>query len=236
MSGHQCATLIAAIPEHRLQNSPFNRTVPTIAQLANFHRHPVNGAGPPPEDFARVDGGYSGTTEMILRWAACKWGIDEDTVRAQAWTESKWIQGGQNPGDGGGDRRLDRNQCVRADFDALWDFGCKNCCFQSWGILQTKVFYVPQTWPTIKDSTSFNADYRYAVERACINGGFINYFASEAQQPNTYAADVALGNVERLLWGCTGMHYSGSWYDKGAVDYISDVRRNQTDKPWSRLH
>ena len=30
---------------------------------------------------ARVTGNFTGTTDMILQWAACKWGIDEDIVR-----------------------------------------------------------------------------------------------------------------------------------------------------------
>ncbi len=88
---------------------------------AHFHRHPV-WSGPPPSDFYRVDGDYRGSTDMILRWAACKWGIDEDVVRAQAWTQSKWIQGGPNPADGGGDKRTDRRQCVHGAFTALWNF------------------------------------------------------------------------------------------------------------------
>jgi hypothetical protein len=234
-TGDQCSKLIIADPENRPGNSPFNRTVPTLAQLDAFHKRPMLGPDPPAADFLRVDGNYTGTTDMILRWAACKWGIDEDIVRAQAWTESKWTQGGAAPGDGGGDKKFTRSQCVRAGFEALWNFECEHCCFQSWGILQTKVYYAPPTWPMIKDSTAFNADYRYAEERACINGDLMNYFASVAQQPNTYAVDIAHGETDRILWGCTGMHYSGSWYDPAAIRYISEIKRNLVSKPWLRL-
>ena len=80
------------------------------------------------------------------------------------------------------------------------------------GILQTKVYYEWGTWPMIKDSTAFNADYRYADQRACMNGDYAGYFASTVQQPNTYAADIASGNIDRVLWGCIGMHYSGGYY------------------------
>jgi autotransporter family porin len=172
---------------------------------------------------------------MILRWAACKWGIDENLVRAQAWTESKWIQGGPNRSDGGGDKRVLKTQCVRGNFDALWDYGCDSCCYQSWGILQTKVYYATNTWPLIKDSTAFNADYRYGEERACIDGEFWPYFRSAAQQPNTYASDVASGDPSRLLWGCTGMHFSGGWYDRDALRYIGEVREALHVRPWTRL-
>jgi hypothetical protein len=231
-SGDQCSKLIASVPETRPDNVSFNHTVPSVAQLDAFHHRPVLGTAPPAADFLRVDGNFTGTTDMILRWAACKWGIDEDVVRAQAWTESKWKQGGAAPGDGGGDKKFTWDECVQGDFDALWNFACEQCCFQSWGILQTKVYYAPRTWPMIKDSTAFNADYRYAEERACMNGGFMNYFASRAKRPNTYAEDVEHGDVDRMLWGCTGMHYSGSWYDPAALRYISETKRNLVDKPW----
>jgi hypothetical protein len=38
--------------------------------------------------FPRVTGNFTGTTDEILQWTACKWGIDEDIVRAQAAKES----------------------------------------------------------------------------------------------------------------------------------------------------
>ena len=232
-SDTECAKMIPATPETIAGNVPFNQNVPIAAQLALFYQHPV-WSGPPASDFARVDGNYTGSTDMILRWAACKWGIDEDVVRAQAWTESKWIQGGSNPGAGGGDKRFSESQCVQGGFTALWNYQCPNCCWTSWGILQTKVFYEWGTWPMIKDSTAFNADYRYADQRACMNGDYASYFASRAQQPNSYAADIASGNLDRILWGCIGKHFSGGWYDSNAVGYINENKRYLASKPWLR--
>lgn len=229
----QCASMISVTPETIPGNVPFNHTMPTAAQLALFHQHPVF-TGPPAWDFARVDGHYTGSTDMILRWAACKWGIDEDVARAQAWTESKWIQGGPRPGQGMGDKRFTLAQCVQGGFTALWNYDCPNCCWTSWGILQTKVYYEWGTWPMIKDSTAFNADYRYADQRACMNGDYRGYFASRAKQPNSYAADIASGDLDRILWGCIGMHYSGSWYDNHALGYISEVKQYLASKPWLR--
>lgn len=231
-SDEQCAAEIPVTPETVPTNTPFNHTVPTVSQLLAFYRHPVLGENPPRSDFLRVDGRYTGSTDMILRWTACKWGIDEDVLKAQAWTESKWRQGGPRPRDGGGDKRFSRNQCVQRGFTVLWNFDCPNCCYQSWGILQTKVYYEWGTWPMIKDSTAFNADYRGADQRACMNGDYAGYFASAAQQPNTYAVDIASGASERTLWGCIGMHYSGGWYDAGSLKYINEVKHYLLTKPW----
>ncbi len=46
----------------------------------------------PKGDFSNVDGNYSGTTDDLIRITACKWGIDEDYIRAQSWIESGWHQ------------------------------------------------------------------------------------------------------------------------------------------------
>ena len=40
----------------------------------------------------RVDGNFTGTTDEIIQWGACKWGFDEDVVRAVAVTQSWWNQ------------------------------------------------------------------------------------------------------------------------------------------------
>ena len=42
----------------------------------------------PPSDFAAVDGNYAGTTQDIIRWAACKWGVDEDWAYAETAEET----------------------------------------------------------------------------------------------------------------------------------------------------
>ena len=54
---------------------------------------------PTGREFDRVDGDFAGTTDEIIQWAACKWGIDEDIVRAQVIKESYWYMSAI--GDGG---------------------------------------------------------------------------------------------------------------------------------------
>ena len=44
-----------------------------------------------------MTGNFTGTTDEIIQWTACKWGIDEDVVRAQAAKETYWFQ--KNVGD-----------------------------------------------------------------------------------------------------------------------------------------
>ena len=40
----------------------------------------------------RVDGAFTGTTDEIFQWAACKWGLADNLLRAIAVRESTWYQ------------------------------------------------------------------------------------------------------------------------------------------------
>lgn len=240
----QCATLIAPTAETASWNTPFNETMPTAAQLASYAAGGYTfGYRDSYAQYQRVDGQYTGSTDMIMRWAACKYGVDENVVRAQAWIESGWKQGAA------GDKRTTLSACVQGSFTALWNTSiaepnggtitCPSCCYQSWSAWQTKIFYDWMTWPEIMQSTAFAADYRFADQRACMNGDYTSYFASVAQQPNTYAADIInyknnpdTTNTNIVLWGCIGMHYSGRWYDSGAQTYIGEVQNVLTTAPW----
>ncbi len=60
-------------------------------------RRPINNVpnhtkGAAVSGLARVTGNFTGTTDEIIEWVACKWGIDEDIVRAQIAKESWWHQ------------------------------------------------------------------------------------------------------------------------------------------------
>lgn len=151
---------------------------------------------------ARIDGDFTGTTDQIIRWGACKWGFDPDVVRAVAMTESSWDQAqlgdfSDNPAD-----------CVG---------GYVVPCPTSFGLLQIKHLYRPGSYPLSQSSTAFNVDYGLAAIRGCYEG-LVTYLG------NGYRA----GD----LWGCLGWHFSGDWNDPQAVAYQQRVRDNLDDKPW----
>jgi len=104
----------------------------------------VNGAS---ADFnqrhaARIDGDFTGTTDEIIQWGACKWGFDEDVVRAVAVVESWWRQ--STVGDNGA----------------------------SHGLLQVRSTVHTGTFPMSRDSTAYSVDYALAWRRACYEGTF----------------------------------------------------------------
>ncbi|HET9516868.1 MAG TPA: hypothetical protein VFO77_03985 [Actinoplanes sp.] len=79
-SDDDCARRVRADsrPENKSANYWFNRTTGRRLSGNEFER--------------RVTGNFTGSTEDILRWGACKWGVDENAVKAQAVVESWWNQ------------------------------------------------------------------------------------------------------------------------------------------------
>ena len=207
--------------EPRPENTQSNNSVPSAAELTSFHAQPLNFIdGPPAADFQTVDGNYTGTTDMIIRWAACKWGIDEDILRAQAFEESTWSAYTT------GDLRTTLSACQAGAWDG-WQ-SVQGYCWQSYGLTQIKVASF-NAWPMAWDSTAFNADFRGAYFRACMNGD-ISYYYSMVPSPGypTYPN----GTADQMSWGCMGSWYSGGWYDAGALNYISTLQSKVTAKPW----
>jgi hypothetical protein len=98
----------------------------------------------------RIDGAFEGTTDAIIRWGACKWGFDEDVVRAIAMTESSWRQSFEG--------------------DPTTGSIASPSGFQSFGLLQVKKTTHPGTFPASQLSTAFNVDYALAYRRACYEG------------------------------------------------------------------
>ena len=128
--------------EPRPQNFAANHRVPTAEELAGFHRAQAALGEWDVNPYAQqVTGNFTGTTDEIIQWAAHKWGIDEDIVRAVAVMESEWKQEG-----------------VHADSPHF-----------SYGILQVLNEYAG-TFPLSRDSTAFNADFYGAHIRFVFDG------------------------------------------------------------------
>lgn len=224
-SGATCAQEIAPSSwEPRPENYIANHTSPSTAELAAFYAAPLNfSGGPPSSDFQRVDGDFTGTTAMILRWAACKWGMDENQMLAQAFQESWWSAYTT------GDLRTDPSQCSAGQWDGWQTNGAY--CYQSYGLLQLKMASY-NAWPMAWNSTAFNADFRGAYWRACMNGDVQYYFD---QTPVSGYPTYPNGSTDEMAWGCVGSWYSGGWYDSAAIGYIASVKAEAAAKPWLSL-
>jgi hypothetical protein len=189
--------------EPRPQNATANHTN-VYAQGFRFHSSYFDTYSP--AYGARVTGNFSGTTDQILRWAACKWGFDEDTVRGQALVESTWFQ--STLGDcNGGSTQPETHGCA------------------SVGILQVKGADMPATfagtWPAAWTSTAFNADFAMANRRLCFEGK--ETWLAEGN-PSYKAGD---------LWGCIGSWFSGRWHTAASDQYAQHVQALTATHVWT---
>jgi autotransporter family porin len=122
-SDAECAASVKPRAETRPHNEKFNNTRGRQRLAANFFRSSDPRANS--EIAIRVTGNYTGTTDEILQWAACKWGIDENVVRAAVAAESAWGQGAM------GDWSANAKRC--APGHGIGADGRRGLCPESWG-------------------------------------------------------------------------------------------------------
>ncbi|HEY6408581.1 MAG TPA: hypothetical protein VIY29_14035 [Ktedonobacteraceae bacterium] len=211
----QCASRIhLSSREPRPDNYAANHRIPAAQQIAGMEAWNASIGYDPRADSLRkqIAGNYTGTTDEILQWTACKWGIDVNIVRAEAVTESYWHQSQK------GDLTTAQSQCPPGTWTG-------SNCYQSYGILQIKYIYNKGEWPMSRDDTAFSAEYMYGVIRACYEG-WTTYLSNRTPlpgYPHYHAGDI---------WGCVGRWFSGGWYDQGAINYINVVKTQYANKIW----
>jgi hypothetical protein len=207
-SQETCAQAVQSAPETVPANAQYNATRGQRRLPDDFFDEGSHDRRAITEIAPRVTGDFTGTTAEILQWAACKWGIDESLVRAQASRESEWRQSMM------GDWSRDSSHC--APGHGLGVDGTPGQCPESWGVLQVRYRYFPGAFPDAISSTAFNADTAYAVWRACYEG-YEEWLKDFAAPGYEYKAGDA--------WGCIGRWYAGAWYTPPARAYIDCVKR-----------
>lgn len=192
--------------EPRAQNTTANRNVP--AQPVALANHPSFTAAWQSNYKTRITGNFSGTTDEIIQWAACKWGWSDEIVRAQGVNETNWVQSAA-----GDVESSSRGHCT-PDYTG-------STCPTSFGFLQLKWYYNPSTnlvgnsYPLSAKSTAFSLDYSLAHMRGCYDG------------MSSY-----LGNTKGDMWGCLGAWFSGGWHDADAEAYIARIKNFLNQKAW----
>ena len=197
-----CADQVRPADEIKDVNTPFNE-----------RRGVVSTDSAPPVVGQPVTGDFAGTTDEIIQWTACKWGIDEDIVRAQMAKETGWRMNFQ------GDFTPDQANChvsVRTADGSE--------CPEALGISQIRPQYHPKAY--VNDnavvSTAYNLDYAYSVWRSCYEG--LEIWLNDAERGEDYGP----GDV----WGCVGLWFSGRWHTEAAETYIDAVQDYLDDRVW----
>jgi hypothetical protein len=189
----------------------------------------------------RVDGQFAGTTDEIFQWAACKWGLSDNMIRAVAVRESTWYEHLTYPsgrcvdqygcGDwfsgASGASTVYCNGLAKAGYDYQKDYG-PGLCPKTFSIIGEMSWWDPAwgfawadnqngTFQFNRNSTAFAVDYYASQIRGCFEGW-------QWELGGSYKA----GDV----WGCVGAWYSGGWWDSGATDYVSRVQTEIANHTW----
>jgi hypothetical protein len=249
-SGGTCANAVnRSTWEPRPDNDKPNHTLVNAAAVHDsFAQRPRSGLGTydPRWDswlLPRVDGQFTGTTDEIIQWAACKWGLPDNYLRAEAYTESTWFQSETYPSGrcvdqyGCGDWFSSEPYTARKTFcsglasgggyDYQRDYG-DGLCPKTFSIIGIMSWWNPAwgfnwagnqngTFPFTRNSTAMAMDYMASQIRGCYEG---------------WQWELGTGYTAGDLWGCAGAWYSGGWHDSQAETYISHVQTNQSALPW----
>lgn len=189
---YECAARVVPTAENRPGNAAANSTT-----------------GPSPNDEnPRVTGNFVGTTDEIIQWAACKWGLDVDWARNQAALESGWHQPTAL-----GDWSTDPLACLPGH--PIGADGRPGECPESIGLLQVRWLYHQSAFEEHAAivSTAYNADYAWSIWRRCFDGEYT--WLNDVERGADYAAGDGLG--------CMGVWFSGRWYTPAARSYMETV-------------
>jgi hypothetical protein len=248
-SGATCANQIAAHHsawEPRPSNAKANSTMPNLTKVhQSFATRPRStyGTYDPRWDsylLPRVTGHDTGTTDEIIQWAACKWGLPDNVLRAIAVRESTWFQyettasGACVTYYGCGDFFSSEPFTDRKTFcaglagyghDYQADYG-SGYCPKTFSIAGEMSWSSPSwgfdwagnqngTFPFNRNSTAFALDYLGAHLRGCYNGWewWLNRSGGD-------------------LWGCVGSWYAGNWHSAAADEYIVRVKGEISTHRW----
>jgi autotransporter family porin len=213
-TGAECARWVRESPDQEIRpgNTRDNRTIGQHVGPHFFLAGDLPQAGK--RLAPRINGRFTGTTEEILRWAACKWGISQNVVFAQTALESWWRQGTV------GDWGTDAGACPPGHKPGA--DGMPGVCPQSYGIMQNRYPLEKGAWPGIGDSTAMSADAAYAIWRSCYDGDEV-WLNSVTHVGRYHRGD---------LWACVGRWFAGRWNTAAAQVYIARVRRYLRERIW----
>jgi hypothetical protein len=219
--------------------------MPDVAAVhASFARRPRAGAGTYDARWdswllPRVTGHFSGTTDEIFQWAACKWGLPDNLLRGIAVRESTWFQYEVYPSGrpvsnwGSGDVFSSPQHGSKSYCDMLASYGRNYqrdygdaMCPKTFSIAGVMSWSAPEwdfdwngwqngSFPFDRNSTAFAVDYLAASLAGCYNGW-----------------EWWLTRRAGHIWGCVGAWYAGNWHSAAANGYIDRVRHEIAVHRW----
>jgi hypothetical protein len=236
--------------EPRPSNARANRTMPDPSAVhASLGTRPRGAHGTYDRRWntwllPRVDGQHTGTTDENIQWAACKWGLSDNLLRAIAAAESTWFQYLVDPATGRcvelrgcGDFAQDTTPAGTVFCRAISRFGHDYAaeypagrCPRTFSMMGVMAWQAPEwgrmkdnqngTFPFSRDSTAFALDYIGSFLRGC-DEGWLRWLGhtGEGYRPGD-------------IWGCVGVWYAGTWDSPVGREYAQGVRDLYERRVW----
>jgi hypothetical protein len=223
LSDATAATAVVAAPETRPTNAAANQDVPTSAQLQAF-RSALDPWGRTPVQanpyYAYVTGDFTGSTDEIIQWAAAKWGVPVDWLRAEYMHESRWCD--SQLGD-----LATVTPTVYSEYPPQARVPGTDEVYESMGISQVK--WIPDgsvgagTEPLRWESTAFNVDYQAANVRFYYDDP--NGVRASWRDPSYQAGQA---------WNSIGGWYNPyPWGNSGQLSYVQQVQQQLVNRTWT---
>ena len=236
LSDRAAASLVTPEPETRGNNArpysvagrslpPLNDYVPTDSQVARFRSSRV-GDGRTVVEFNPYfryvdgrDGLRKPSTDDLIQWAAHKWGVPENWLRAEYVVESYW-NGFQLGDEAAVSPRWYQRYPIQARVPRTDDV------YESMGITQVKWIADNSvgagTEPLRWESTAFNIDYQAAMVR---------FYYDNPQGARSSWGDISYVPCQR--WDSIGGWFEPyPWRNGGQAGYIAKVRHALGKRQW----
>jgi len=209
----------------------------------------------------RVDGRFTGTTDEIFQWAACKWGLPDNLIRADAVIESTWFEylhysngmcyWNRGCGDafpsatadsitycnglastGGHNYQTD----PKASVGGYPYTPASGLCPETFSILGIKSWENP-AWeaPYPPYPQNQNGTFPYTRDSTAAAADYwAGYIRGCYEGWEKWLNNTGVTGTYAAgdIWGCIGSWYSGDWHSAAANTYISQVQAAENSTEW----
>jgi len=201
-----------------------NNYIPSSAELSAFLNNEVDsyGNGPAAQNpyHQYVTGGFSGTTDQIIEWAAEKWGINANWLRAEYVVESDWNQNQWSDLATVANVNAYPPQSRVSATQVNQSTGLSSVKWNHPDVNDSGTGTEPLRWK----STAFNADYQASQVR---------FYFDNPQGLRSAWGDSTYRPCENWL-SIGGWYNPYPWNNAGQKSYIQSVKTVQVNRPWTQ--